>query len=74
MGGWDRERYLGARSSGARGHRGELDKQPKLSCAGRAGGRLRSRKVCMDRLNSTKINLAQQQHSEWRPRIISREP
>jgi len=74
LGGWDRERHLGARSSGARGHRGERDKQPKLSCAERAGGRLRSHKVSTDRLNSTKINLAEQQHSTWKPQHGNRNP
>ena len=53
MGG--REGYLRVLSRGARGHKGELDRQSKLSCAERAG------KVSTDRLNSTKIHLAEQQ-------------
>jgi hypothetical protein len=43
MGRQDREWHLRALSRGARGHRGELDKQPTLSCAERAGSRLINR-------------------------------
>ena len=73
MGGGGRERHLRALSRSARGHRDELDRQ-QLSCAERAGVRLRSRKVSTDRHNSTRINLAEQQHSIWRPRTVNREP